>query len=159
MGKIGISHLQVSEKKCSSHYSITEFYWDLSLHVLLQTCHKGEKIANIPDSAPLFSFETDSGYAILTKDIFQRRVNAILSAAGLGCIHGHGFRIGGTTHLLLSSADPWMVMRLGRWTSKAFLRYWRKVSEILPLFIGNVLDTPVSVDSLRAAISHVEAGL
>ncbi|KAL1750814.1 hypothetical protein FB107DRAFT_294341 [Schizophyllum commune] len=83
--------------------------------------------AGIPPNAPMFAFETTSGWSSLTKDAFLGRCQEIWDSVGLGSILGHGFRIGGTTFLLLQ----------GRWSSKAFLRYWRNVEEILPIFIGD----------------------
>ncbi|KAJ6573337.1 hypothetical protein B0H10DRAFT_2105233 [Mycena sp. CBHHK59/15] len=78
--------------------------------------------------------------------------NAIWFAAGLGALNGHGFRIGGTTHLLLHGVDPWVVMKQGRWSSAAFLLYWRNVEEILPLFIGDSLDT---LNSLKDSVARL----
>jgi len=42
----------------------------------------------------------------------------------------------GTTHLLLLSMDPWIVMAQGQWSSQAFWGYWQKCKENLSLFIG-----------------------
>jgi len=101
--------------------------------------------ATVPDSSPLFAYTTLSGWAHLTRSDFVARCNEIWSAAGMGALNGHGFRIGGTTHLLLRGVDPWIVMKQGRWSSAAFLVYWRNVEEILPLFIGDSLDTFTSL--------------
>lgn len=70
----------------------------------------------------------------------MHRCNDIWTREGLQTVLGHSFRIGGATKLLLSRVDPWIVMKQGRWSSKAFLRYWRNIEEILPLFIGDSLD-------------------
>jgi hypothetical protein len=66
-----------------------------------------------PPSSPLFSFKTPTGWLPLTRSIFVDRCNSIWVVCGLGAIFGHGFRIGGTTHLLLSGVDPWIVMKQG----------------------------------------------
>ncbi|KAJ7758187.1 hypothetical protein DFH07DRAFT_741759 [Mycena maculata] len=108
--------------------------------------------ASVPDSAPLFAYATASGWAHLTRTDFIETCNGIWMAAGLGALNGHGFRIGGTTHLLLHGVDPWIVMKQGRWTSAAFLLYWRNVEEILPLFIGDSLDT---LNSLKESVAHL----
>jgi hypothetical protein len=54
--------------------------------------------------------------------------------------------------LLLAGVDPWIVMKQGRWSSKAFLAYWRKVEIILPLFIGNAFD---KLQPIASVISHL----
>ncbi|KAK7002244.1 hypothetical protein R3P38DRAFT_3605132 [Favolaschia claudopus] len=100
---------------------------------------------SVPDSAPLFAYATQSGWSHLTRADFIARCNQIWLEAGMGGLNGHGFRIGGTTHLLLHGVDPWVVMKQGRWSSAAFLVYWRNVEEILPLFIGDSLDTFTSL--------------
>jgi hypothetical protein len=103
--------------------------------------------SSVPDSAPLFAYKTKSGWAHLTRSDFLGHCNTIWAKAGMAALNGHGFRIGGTTHLLLHGVDPWIVMKQGRWTSAAFLLYWRNVEEILPLFIGDSLDTFTSLKS------------
>ncbi|KAJ7201566.1 DNA breaking-rejoining enzyme, partial [Mycena pura] len=108
--------------------------------------------ASVPSSAPLFAYATESGWAHLTRPDFIETCNAIWMAAGLGALNGHGFRIGGTTHLLLCGVDPWIVMKQGRWSSAAFLLYWRNVEEILPLFIGDSLDT---LNSLKESVARL----
>ncbi|KAI0065325.1 hypothetical protein BV25DRAFT_1869020 [Artomyces pyxidatus] len=89
---------------------------------------------------------TISGYAHLTRSDFMLRCNTIWSTTGFSSLTGHSFRIGGTTHLLLSGVDPWVVMAQGRWTSKAFLSYWRKTELILPTFIEAI---PMSIRRRR----------
>jgi len=81
---------------------------------------------NIPSSAPLFAFETaNRSWAPMKRAWFLDRCNEIWSKEGLTSIKGHGFRIGGMTHLLLLGVDPWVVMAQGRWSSQSFLLYWR----------------------------------
>jgi hypothetical protein len=46
-------------------------------------------------------------------------------------IHGHSFRIGGATELLLGGIPSHVVASIGRWKSMAFLLYWRKVSKVV----------------------------
>lgn len=106
-----------------------------------------------PPHAPLFSYETSSGWTPLTRSVFMERCNNIWTSYGLGTIFGHGFRIGGTTFLLLSGIDPWIVMKQGRWSSKAFLLYWRKIEAILPLFIGNALDNLQPISSVISRLA------
>ncbi|KAI5895968.1 uncharacterized protein SCHCODRAFT_01170217 [Schizophyllum commune H4-8] len=102
----------------------------------------------VPNDAPMFAYETSSGWSTLTKESWMARCVEIWDVCGLGSLLGHGFRIGGTTFLLLHGTELWIVMRQGRWSSKAFLRYWRQVEEILPQFIGNSLDNSKSLGSI-----------
>jgi hypothetical protein len=57
-------------------------------------------------------------------------------AAGFEPLLAHAFRIGGCTEMLLRGVNPDVVCVQGRWVSKAFLQYWRKIQSILPLFIS-----------------------
>ncbi|KAG1842574.1 hypothetical protein C8R48DRAFT_38081 [Suillus tomentosus] len=43
---------------------------------------------------------------------------------------GHAFRIGGATELLLQGVHPDVVSSQGRWTSRSFLEYWRRIETI-----------------------------
>jgi hypothetical protein len=96
----------------------------------------------VPGSAPLFAFETaDGGWAPMTKPWFMDRCNAVWVAAGLPQMPGHAFRIGGATELLLQGTDPSVVATQGRWLSRAFLEYWRRIESILPLFISNAANS------------------
>jgi hypothetical protein len=91
----------------------------------------------IPASAPLFAFETtDGSWALMRWSWFMECCNTVWEQHGHRSLLGRGFRMGGTTLLLLLGIDPWVVMVQGRWSSQAFLAYWWKCEEILPLFIG-----------------------
>ncbi|KAH7926292.1 hypothetical protein BV22DRAFT_983550, partial [Leucogyrophana mollusca] len=87
----------------------------------------------LPADAPLFAFSSPSGLRCLTKRKFLARCNSIWSAAGIPTLSGHSFRIGGTTTLLLSGVSPDVVKAMGRWSSDAFLRYWRSLELVVPL--------------------------
>ncbi|KAG2140217.1 DNA breaking-rejoining enzyme [Suillus bovinus] len=92
--------------------------------------------ASVPDSAPFFAFKTDQGsWAPMTRTWFVNRCNKIWKIAGLPGLSGHCFRIGGATELLLRGTPPDVVAMQGRWKSRAFLEYWRKIDSILPVFI------------------------
>ncbi|KZV68495.1 hypothetical protein PENSPDRAFT_609889, partial [Peniophora sp. CONT] len=99
--------------------------------------HLKESSPGLPKTAPLFAYAdpgSSEGWKMLTKKVFLTTCDAVWRAAGLPAIpYGHSFRIGGTTEYLLEEMDPDRVMMLGRWSSKAFLRYWRKVEKIVPL--------------------------
>ncbi|KAI0688795.1 hypothetical protein C8T65DRAFT_589124 [Cerioporus squamosus] len=97
--------------------------------------------AAVPETAPMFSFETADGqWAPMTRAWFLERGNSIWKSKGLGTLTGHCFRIGGATEHLLRGTHPDMVATLGSWRSRAFLEYWRKIEFILPLFISNSFD-------------------
>jgi hypothetical protein len=51
----------------------------------------------------------------------------------LAHVLGHSFRIGGAVELLLAGVPPETVAATGGWTSLAFLLYWRRMEEILPM--------------------------
>jgi hypothetical protein len=108
----------------------------------------------IPAHTPLFAFRTLSGWSSLNRSDVMSRCQQIWEMNGVQHIHGHGFRIAGTTYLLLCGVDPWVIMKLGRWSSKAFLRYWRKIEAILPLFLPN---SSPSLSSIRKSITHIAA--
>lgn len=88
----------------------------------------------LADGLPLLSFSTPSGPRALTKPAFLARCNQIWSAHGYPRTTGHSFRIGGTTELLTSGIPPDVVKTMGRWSSDSFLRYWRDLETIAPLY-------------------------
>lgn len=57
----------------------------------------------------------------------------IWADAALAHIQGHSFCIGGAVELLLAGVSPEIVAATGGWTSLAFLLYWRRMEEILPM--------------------------
>jgi hypothetical protein len=107
------------------------------LCLLVAICHHIKANASVPANAPLFTFETADGWSPLTKEAFMQRCNNVVVAAGLPPIFGHSFRIGGATELLLMGTELDVVRVQGRWMSDSFLEYWRKIDEILPLFLAH----------------------
>jgi hypothetical protein len=96
--------------------------------------------SSVPGIAPFFAFEMDSGgWAPMTRTWFINRCNKVWRVAGLSELSGHCFRIGGATELLLRGTPPDVVAMQGRWKSRAFLEYWRKIDSILPMFITSLL--------------------
>jgi hypothetical protein len=83
-------------------------------------------------SSERFLCEFISGQTIsfLCKESFMHMCNSVWSKAGLPRITGHSFRIGGTTALLCSGVNPDIVKKLGRWSSDAFLIYWRSLGHL-----------------------------
>ncbi|KAG2337080.1 hypothetical protein BDR05DRAFT_978613 [Suillus weaverae] len=75
------------------------------------------------------------GWAAMTRPWFLARCNQIWKEAELPELTGHCFCIGGASELLLRGIPPDIVAMQGRWKSRAFLEYWRKIESILPLFV------------------------
>src|ERR1700722_12702289 len=108
---------------------------------------------DVPAAAPFFSYRTNTGsWSPMTRTWFLTRCNQIWAAAGLPEMSGHSFRIGGATHLLLSGVSPDIVAVQGRWLSRAFLEYWRRIESFLPLFISTS-GSASRIDALSAAMS------
>jgi len=76
----------------------------------------------------------------MTNMWFMESCRGAWKKEGLDLLEGHSFRIGGTTHHLMSGVDPWVVMVIGRWLLNTFLMYLRKVEEVLPNFISEAYD-------------------
>lgn len=69
----------------------------------------------------------------MTKYRFMDFCADVWSKASLAHVLGHSFRIGGAVELLLAGVPPEIVAATGGWTSLAFLLYWRRMEEILPM--------------------------
>jgi hypothetical protein len=69
----------------------------------------------------------------MTKYRFMDFCAGVWSRAALAHVLGHSFRIGGAVELLLAGVPPEIVAATGGWTSLAFLLYWRRMEEILPM--------------------------
>lgn len=89
------------------------------------------EVNNLGNNDPLFAFRDANGrLQALTKKAFLRSCNEDWKSHNVPRMTGHCFRIGGTTHYLLSGVSPDIVKALGRWRSDAFLRYWRNIEEL-----------------------------
>lgn len=87
-----------------------------------------------PKTMSLFAYQNSSfQWMHMIKDTFLTCVRAVWERAGLQAIHGHSFRIGGAVALLLRGVPPETVAATGSWTSLAFLLYWRRMEQIIPL--------------------------
>ena len=90
--------------------------------------------SSVPASSTLFAYNSSSGQPKnLLKHEFLNFVTNIWSSAMLAHVLGHSFRIGGAVELLLAGVPPEIVAATGGWTSLAFLLYWRRMDEILPM--------------------------
>jgi hypothetical protein len=87
-----------------------------------------------PGTTSLFAYATADGrWEHMTKHRFMDFCTDIWSKAALAHVLGHSFRIGGAVELLLAGVSPEIVAATGGWTSLAFLLYWRRMEEILPM--------------------------
>ncbi|KAF8895591.1 hypothetical protein BD779DRAFT_1668836 [Infundibulicybe gibba] len=85
---------------------------------------------------PLFAYDIGGGrHLALTRSKFMARCNEIWTRHGWPKLTGHCFRIGGTTELLVAGVPPDVVKAMGRWSSDAFLRYWRSLELIAPKYV------------------------
>lgn len=55
---------------------------------------------------------------------------------------------------LTHGVEPWIVIKQGHWSSKAFLLYWHNIEDILPLFIS---DSLYNFSSLKSSIKHLQS--
>ncbi|KAJ3723928.1 hypothetical protein C8R42DRAFT_578379 [Lentinula raphanica] len=112
-------------------------------------------INNIVDSDPLFSY-LDAGCVrrVLTVKVFLRRCNEIWKRDGYPSMSGHCFRIGGTTHYLLSGINPDVVKVFGRWKSSAFLTYWRHLESLGSLHLHRYTAQHSYFDSMQRRVIH-----
>ncbi|RXW15088.1 hypothetical protein EST38_g10767 [Candolleomyces aberdarensis] len=118
-----------------------------------------ELSADAPKSSHLFSYRDQSGrWRPLTKARFLDRCHLVWNSLGLLKIHGHSFRIGGATELLLGGIPPHVVASIGRWKSMAFLLYWRKVSEVVSNTFSSSYD-PDRFQSIEKAFEDFRSRL
>ena len=73
----------------------------------------------------------------MLREIFLNFTLSIWQQSSLDHVRGHSFRIGGVVFLLLAGVPPTVVAATGGWSSLAFLLYWRRMEEIIPLFTSN----------------------
>jgi len=87
-----------------------------------------------PPSMSMFTYRNADGtWSHMTRNTFLTFVTNIWQEAGLDHVSGHSFRIGGAVTLLLAGVPPEVVAATGSWTSLAFLLYWRRLGEIIPM--------------------------
>ncbi|CAD6897561.1 unnamed protein product, partial [Tilletia laevis] len=79
----------------------------------------------LPDSSALFAYSQGNKRVPLSRSVFLSRLRRAAEAAALPTLHGHSFRIGGCTELLLRGAAIEDVKAHGRWRSDAWTVYVR----------------------------------
>jgi hypothetical protein len=96
----------------------------------------------IEDGVPLFTYTSSKPGTVgqrlaMSKKAWRKRLDELLTEAGLPTMQGHTVRIGGATQLLLDGVEPLVVKVMGRWSSDAFQTYWRNVGAILAKFAAS----------------------
>ncbi|KIK73064.1 hypothetical protein PAXRUDRAFT_796317, partial [Paxillus rubicundulus Ve08.2h10] len=125
-------------KEQGADISVTDHPYHMSL---LEALSLHEHInVNIPHSAPLFSYRTSTGWQPLVRAEFINCCNDIWVQNSFPNMPGHAFRIGSSMELLLQGVNLDIISVQGRWTSRAFLDYWRCIESILPLFISSSMN-------------------
>jgi len=71
-------------------------------------------------------------------------------------VGSHSLRAGGTMALFQSGADATTIMKLGRWTSTAFMSYLHEQVDILSRGAANRMSTEVSYVNLDVSTDGVE---
>ena len=93
---------------------------------------------NTPSSMSFFAYHNpDGSFSHMLRAHFLGFVSRIWQQSSLDHVLGHSFRIGGAVVLLLAGVPPEVVAATGGWTSLAFLLYWRRIEEIIPLSTSN----------------------
>lgn len=103
---------------------------------------------DMPPYFPLFAYTANGSIIALTKKRFLDRCNSVWGALLSHELSGHCFRIGGTTELLLRGISPHVVKALGRWSSDAFLRYWRSTDALAHLHLEDSSEPSSSSSAL-----------
>ncbi|KAJ3776709.1 hypothetical protein FB446DRAFT_635544 [Lentinula raphanica] len=107
-------------------------------------------INNVSNVDPLFSYLDERCVRrVLTLKVFLKRCNDIWKIHGFPVMSGHCFRIGGTTHYLLSGINPDVVKVFGRWKSSAFLTYWRHLESLGSLHLHRYTSQNSYFDSVQ----------
>ena len=95
-----------------------------------------------PTTISFFGFRNaNNSWSHMLRDTFLSFVTKIWFAASMDHISGHSLHIGSTVELLLAGVPPEVVAATGGWTSLAFLLYWRRTEEIIPLSTSNAYNT------------------
>lgn len=87
--------------------------------------------AAVPAEHGLFSYMHRGKARYMTKAAFLARCDSIWSGAGLEKVLGHSFRIGGASEHVDRGLSFDLLQIQGRWTSDAFLRYLRKMDNVV----------------------------
>ncbi|KAF8831102.1 hypothetical protein HHX47_DHR1000107 [Lentinula edodes] len=91
----------------------------------------------VPEDFSLFAYMDNDGIPQhMFKHSFLTFCYGVWEQAAMRHILGHSFRIGGAVELLLVGISLEVVAMIGRWTSLAFLLYWRHMEHIIPTHLA-----------------------
>jgi hypothetical protein len=107
------------------------------LDATLAMCHH-ILASRLDDTALLCQYKDSESVKTFDKNLLMRMCNEVWEKDGIQRITGHSFRIGGTTAFLMAGVDSDIVKKMGRWSSDAFLRYWRNVNGIFETHASSV---------------------
>lgn len=103
--------------------------------------------AAVPGTFSLFAYIDIHGKPKhMVKKTFLDFCSDVWTKAAMNHVMGHSWRIGGVVALLLAGVDPNIVAGLGGWKSLAFLLYWRRMEDVIPLHIRKAYETESSVE-------------
>jgi hypothetical protein len=94
--------------------------------------------SRLDDTALLCQYKDGESVKTFDKNLLMYMCNEVWQKDGIQRITGHSFRIGGTTAYLMAGVDSDIVKKMGRWSSDAFLRYWRSVNGIFEAHASSI---------------------
>ena len=109
--------------------------------------------AAVPDNFWLFRYMDEKGQPKhMAKNVFLAFCYDIWERAAMKHVLGHSFRIGRVVALLLAGVIPEVVAATGGWTSLAFLLYWRRLEEVIPIHISKAYNQ-VEINTLQKTVA------
>lgn len=84
----------------------------------------------------------------MLRDVFLPFILKVWHTASLDHVGRHSFHIGGMVVHLLAGVPPEVVAATGGWTSLAFLIYWCRLEEIIPLSTSKAYTALLQTSSL-----------
>jgi hypothetical protein len=94
--------------------------------------------SQLEDTALLCQYRDHESVKTFDKNLIMDMCNEVWEKDGIQRITDHSFCIGGTTAFLMAGVDSDIVKKVGRWSSDAFLRYWRNVNGIFEMHASSV---------------------
>ncbi|KAE9395629.1 DNA breaking-rejoining enzyme, partial [Gymnopus androsaceus JB14] len=109
--------------------------------------------AGVPEGYSLFGYVDEKGQPRhMVKNVFLAFCYDVWEKAAMKHVLGHSFRIGGAVALLLAGVKPEVVAATGGWTSLAFLLYWRRLEEVIPIHISKAYNQN-EINTLRKTVA------